>query len=147
MFHIGYKAVGTFLEDGFPAINCLRLVEDVEKHGNLTETKWEVRPLIPGNLKRFSIGICDDICALLFTGRDGIPRFVESVEKDLDPIQCLKHSYEHMWKIKVKCHDCDIPIDISCADEMVCFVYLEKLAYYLNKEKLLVKSETASYFS
>ena len=31
MFHIGYKAVGTFLEDGYPAINCLRLVEDVEE--------------------------------------------------------------------------------------------------------------------
>ena len=138
MIHIGYKAVGTFLEDGYPAINCLRLVEDFEKHGNLTEKKWEVRPLIPGNLKRFRIGICDDICALLFTGRDGFPRLVEHVEKDLDPMQCLSHSYEYMWKIKVKCHGADMPIDIPCANEMACFVYLEALASQLEKAKLLI---------
>ena len=147
MFYIRYKAVGTFLEDGYPAIQCLRLVEDVETHGHLSEATWEVQPLIRGNFNRFSVGSCDDICALLFTCHDGMPRLVEHAEKDLDPMQLLRHSYERMWKIKVKCHDYDMPIYIPCADEEVCFVYLERLAYYLNEENLLVRNGTASYFS
>ena len=138
MFRIGYKAVGTFLEDGYPAINCLRLFEDVEKHGNLTGKQWRRRTLERVNLKRFCIAYCDDTCALLYTCHDGIPRLVEHVEKDLDPVQLQRHAYEHMWKVKVKCQNYDMPINIPCANETSCFVYLEALATQLEREKLVI---------
>ncbi len=139
MFRIVYKAVGTFSEDKCRAINCVRLGEDVDKLGNLTERKWKfIQWLERVNLKEFGIGYCDDVCALLFKCHDGIPRLVEHVEKDLDLGQLQRQDYEHMWKIKVKCQNYDIPIDIPCANETACFVYLETLAAQLESENLVI---------
>ena len=78
--------------------------------------------------------------ALLFMAPDGNLKLVEKVEK------YLELSDTHFWHVRVKCqHESDYFHVMRSENEDAQILYLETLAYHLNEEKLLVKSEQTSY--
>lgn len=129
MLYIRYE----ILENG-----NLRLAENVETYGDLTKIEWQIQTTLKhANLhKRFGIGRCDDMTALLFMCPDGTLRLVEKVEK------CLELSDTHLWHIRIKCQGISNSFHISRTEnEDAQRLYIETLAYHLDKENLLVKSE------